>query len=181
MHAPAAFNGAMRPEMRTTSTVRTGSTWSDPVTMSQFLELGADGLITRYGSSMRTGSGLVTLITTWTMDPPMIDARFLLDQGWNSNPPTSTITMRMAALPPSTSTRQAQVYFDGMETVTVRAGEFSACKFREYVTVDGGPRSLITTWVRLGVVVKEIAVVPGQPDQTLDLSNARVNGRVFTP
>ncbi|MFT3779035.1 MAG: hypothetical protein QM772_12290 [Ottowia sp.] len=181
MHAPVEFNGVLRPEMRTTSSTRTSGTWSTPATTSHYLELGADGLITRYGSSMRSGSGLGVLITTWTMDPPMVDARFRLPEGWNSNIPASTVTMRVGLLPPSTSTRQTQVYFDGMETVSVRAGEFNACKFREYVTVNDGPRTLITSWVRYGVVIKEVTTPPEGSELTSELTSASVNGRFLVP
>lgn len=115
--------------------------------------------------------------------PPWVDRRFSLAQGalltqTYSGSTTSTIG-GIAGAPPTVTVTPATVSsttkFVGVESVTVPAGTYSACKFEDYAVAT--PTEITTSWliVGKGILVKSLANT-GSGTQTIEATAVKLNG-----
>ncbi len=115
--------------------------------------------------------------------PPWVDRRFTLNAGQTlTQTYTGTTTATVGGFPgvPGTSTTTTttttqHVRFVGLESVTVPAGTFNACKFED--TDPATPANMTTTWpaVNHGSMVKTVGTSPSGT-QTIVARSILVNG-----
>ena len=115
--------------------------------------------------------------------PPWIDRRYGLALGASltqtySGSTTSTVGGIMGAPPTVTTTpvsASTTTKFVAVESVTVPAGTYSACKFEEFDTAT--PTEITTSWliVGKGIMVKTMANT-GTDTQTIEATAVKLNG-----
>lgn len=148
----------------------------------------SSGEVTQYGAVVRAttpvaGFNLTTDSRT-VYSPPWVDRRFTLNQGQTlTQTYTGTTTVTSASPFPgvpgtsttTTTTITQHIRFVGIESVTVPAGTFSACKFED--TDPAAPTSLTTTWLAVGhgSVVKTVGTSTAGT-QTIVATSILING-----
>jgi hypothetical protein len=120
--------------------------------------------------------------TVWT--PPWVDHRYTLGVGeqlTQTYSGSTTITTGGVLGSPSTVTTQPTpvsnvVKFVGIESVTVPAGTYNACKFQDWAVAT--PTEVTTTWliVGKGMLVKTLAVTK-TGTQTISATSLTLNGQ----
>lgn len=140
----------------------------------------ASRLLTVYGAQSRAASadGLNVQEVKAVATPPGVDRRYALAPGASftevtTNVQTETLTLNGVPQAPTTTTQTdtTTVQFLGMETITVPAGTFHACKYAE--TDDAG--TVTTEWLMAGYSAT-LKSVSGNTTQ--EASAVRVNGQV---
>ena len=144
--------------------------------------------VTNYGwtsqSNMTTTQGGSTTViagtATTVFTPPWVDTSYALEPGktvTQTYTETATITSSVNGGAPTTQTGTSSVSitnkFVGIETITVPAGSFQACRFQDSDT----PGNTTWTLVGTGMTIKSTTVVAGVSNYALQATSIKVNGK----
>jgi hypothetical protein len=178
------FDGNSSREVVTTavgSTSASGTPISTDLETRSYRVATSAGVITEYGATARAiitiGGSTGSSNSRSVSNPPSVDRRYTLSAGQSD---TLTGTVTTATTTNGVTTTQTEnlsqtVRFVGIESVTVPAGSFNACKFEQAPT--NAPADVTTSWVAVGsgVVVRTVAV-SSIGTQTASARTIRING-----
>lgn len=169
VNAPATFEGQQSVEHvhRTTGTntrVLTGEVSNIDLTVKGYArrtgpaEVTVQGAVTSTTIEVQPGV-LVPMEVKAVWSPAWVDTQYTLDPGGLlTQTLTSSITTTIGGGQPlvTTTTVSPNVKFHGVETVTVPAGTFSACKFEQFDTAS--PNTNTFTWLIIGkgILIKSV-------------------------
>lgn len=147
----------------------------------------ANGEVTQYGAVVRATTPVagfsVTSDSRTVFNPPWVDRRFTMTAGQTlTQTYTGTTTVVSGGIlgapgttTTSTTTLTQNIRFVGIESVTVPAGTFNACKFED--TDPASPGAVTTTWLAVnhGSIVKTVGTGPSGT-QTIVATSILING-----
>ncbi|MBI3370025.1 MAG: hypothetical protein HY021_16665 [Burkholderiales bacterium] len=144
---------------------------------------------TNYGSSstasISIGGVAGTVTTTSVYTPPFADRTAGLQLGFSVSQTSTLVTTSTTVLPPpvpafpptlNTSTTTTVSTFEAIESVSVPAGTYQACKF--VLTYPSAPSLTTSQWVirGKGIPVKIVSTAPGQTDTVQQATSVTLNG-----
>ena len=164
-----------------------GSTTASGVQVATDIETRAyrlaasSGIVTEYGATARAtliANGVTgTSTSRSTSVPPFVDSRFTLSGGQSllQTGSITTATTTNGITTTQTDNLSQTVRFIGIESVSVPAGTFNACKFEQVPTAT--PTDITTSWVGVGNgVVLRTTAVSSLGTQTATARTIRLNG-----
>lgn len=156
---PVAFNG-YEAYIYTQTTIDPGPPAATVAVYRYYAKRTGPAERTQYG--LTYGPDANTVTTTLLENPPAVDGTYALSPGQSLSSSFS-------------HTPNLSVTFAGIETVTVPAGSYSACRF---VLDSTSPAYSNQRWILVGtgVVVKEVQSQPNQGSVTIEATSVRVNG-----
>lgn len=183
------FEGSSARESTTTTTgtnTISGVSAAIDTEVKSYQNAAANGETTQFGVLVRatTPAGGFSLTTNskTVFSPPWVDRRFTMTAGqtlvqtYAGTTTTSTSIPGVPAAPVASNVSVSQtVRFIGIESVTVPAGTFQACKFEEFATAT--PAEVTTTWLAPvnGVMVRT-STTTAQGSQTIAARTLLING-----
>ena len=169
------FDGLWEIQTKTNGTVTVTGLVADTTTEGKVYSKINGSTSSIYGSVITgtTAGAFVTTVKT-LYNPPYTDNRWSLAAGETGRYPTSgTIYSNMLPQQMVNLSGANLVKFVGMETVTVPAGTFNACKYEE--STEDNPTNITTNWLYKGHPVKTHTTTP-QGSLTIELKSALING-----
>ena len=147
----------------------------------------ANGEVTQYGTVVRAITPVagfnMTSDARTVFSPPWLDRRYTLNAGQTlTQTYTGTTTVVSGGILGSpgttttvTTTTTQNIRFVGIESVTVPAGTFNACKFED--TDPASPGSMTTSWIAVnhGFNLKSVGTGPSGT-QTIVATSVLLNG-----
>lgn len=188
--AITSFEGVSAREVTaTTSGTNTvaGLTVAIDTSVKSYQNAAANGETTQYGAVVTANTPVagfnVTSTSRTVFSPPWVDRRFTMTAGQTlTQTYTGTTTTSSGGILGSpgttttvTTTTTQSIRFVGIESVTVPAGTFSACKFED--SDPAVPGSVTTTWLATGhgTNVKSVGSGPSGT-QTIEAVSVQING-----
>ncbi|MFG5410993.1 hypothetical protein ABXN37_26410, partial [Piscinibacter sakaiensis] len=189
-----SFEGATAREIvATTNGTNTiaGLTTTISTEVKAYNRAAANGEVTNYGaivSAPVTVAGFTVTSNSKTVyNPPWVDRRNTLSAGQQITQTytgtTTTTTGGLFGTPGSTTTNTATisdvVRFVGIESVTVPAGTYQACKFENWAPAT--PADVTTNWIVVGsgALAKTLSVSSGGT-QLIEATSLQLNGATLS-
>jgi hypothetical protein len=158
-------------DITTSETINPPGTISRPVHTTRYLQVKSDGTLVEYGTLINGPLSGMSEETTYS--PPVVDARFTLTEG--STMSFSSIGTRRNGItfqPMDGVDLTTTVRFEAIESVSVPAGNYQACRYRVTDTDSKNNTSLSGVfWVYRSVVVRSTTDLG-----TVELKAAQFNG-----
>ncbi|MFO1292521.1 MAG: hypothetical protein U1F07_05505 [Rubrivivax sp.] len=165
-----------------------GATTSINTVSDSYSRRTATAEVTMFGTEVTTTQSVsgfnVATVNKMVWSPPLVDRRYTMAIGdtlTQSYAGTNTTTTAgILGAPGTSSTVQVSVTnvskFVGIESVTVPAGTFNACKFQEWAAAT--PDDVSTSWlvVGKGVSVKTVSA-SSSGTQTIQARSVKINGQ----
>ncbi len=158
-------------DLTSRETIRPPGTIARPVHATRYLQVKSDGRLVEYGTLINGPLSGQSEETTYS--PPVTDARFTLTEGSTlSFSSKGTRRNGITFEPLDGVDRTTTVRFEAIESVSVPAGNYRACRYRVTDTDNKNNTSASgVVWVYRSVVVRETTNV-----DTVELKTAQFNG-----